>query len=302
MSTKPVYYPFGLKHNAYVPIRKDVKYQERLVEKKEIKQIAPEEGKFKYKYNGKELQDELGLNWYDYGARNYDPALGRWFSPDPLAEEFPEWSPYNYVMNNPILKIDKDGKKGEDWFVNKKTGALVYIQGEHQLNKETATKAFGETMTDVIFNNDKNDFSNWERLGDDTMFDTAENKVSENGNDFKPESVAPDFAEKQGFSQGIKEKVKIENFVSYDFDGGSGPPRETTSTRETVLDKGVTYAKENHTEYLPDSNIQKHYGGRVETLYESRTTVKERTSDNTSLYIQIGKELIELGKEIIKSR
>ncbi|CAK7011190.1 MAG: hypothetical protein BACC_00462 [Bacteroides sp.] len=64
-----------------------------------------------YKYNGKELDTKKGLNWYDYGARMYDAALGRWHVVDPLAEKYYSVSPYNYCMNNPVNAIDSNGEK-----------------------------------------------------------------------------------------------------------------------------------------------------------------------------------------------
>jgi len=67
-----------------------------------------------YKYNGKELNEDLGLNLSDYGARWYDAALGRWWSVDALAEFTFDWTPYNYVQNMPTRALDPDGNSSED--------------------------------------------------------------------------------------------------------------------------------------------------------------------------------------------
>nr|WP_320036897.1 DUF6443 domain-containing protein [uncultured Bacteroides sp.] len=71
-----------------------------------------------YGYNGKELDRMHGLDLYDYGARHYDPAIGRWGVMDPLAEKYYSISPYAYCVNNPIRFVDPNGKKIVD--VNKK--------------------------------------------------------------------------------------------------------------------------------------------------------------------------------------
>ena len=68
----------------------------------------------RYRYNGKELEEDFGLGWYDYGARWCDAAIGRFTGVDPLASDFAAWSPFSYSFNNPVRFVDPDGRAPED--------------------------------------------------------------------------------------------------------------------------------------------------------------------------------------------
>ena len=71
-------------------------------------------GNNKYQYNEKELNDDFGLDWLDYGFRYYDAAVGRFWTVDPLAEADTHQTPYAYANNNPISNIDVEGLAGQD--------------------------------------------------------------------------------------------------------------------------------------------------------------------------------------------
>lgn len=84
----------------------------------------------KYKFHGKEIQnkefnDGSGLELYDFGAREQDPQLGRWWSVDPLAYKRDWLSPYNFVQNNPMIRIDPNGET--DFKLNQKTGEIDQV-------------------------------------------------------------------------------------------------------------------------------------------------------------------------------
>ena len=139
------YYPFGLKHQNY-------NSEEFLFEKKDsnlqlrapvVKEVLP----FQYKYQGQERQDELGLNWDSFKYRNYDYAIGRFMSIDPLAEDYVYNGPYNFAENRVI-----DGREleGLEWASVKNKEGITFRQltvqmynnsslNEKQVSKLTAT-------------------------------------------------------------------------------------------------------------------------------------------------------------------
>lgn len=99
----------------------------------------------KYLFGGKELQDEslggVNLDWYDYGARFYDPQIGRWHVIDPLAEKAFDWSPYRYGFDNPISTTDPSGMF-EDWV--DKTGKGQWEWDENVKSEAAAKEKYGD--------------------------------------------------------------------------------------------------------------------------------------------------------------
>ena len=86
------YYPFGLKHQGYNNL--------------------PGDG-YKYKYNGKEYEDNFGLNIYEMDLRQYDPAIGRWTVMDPITHH--DYSPYSAFDNNPVYWSDPSGADSQKY-------------------------------------------------------------------------------------------------------------------------------------------------------------------------------------------
>ncbi|GLB48421.1 RHS repeat-associated core domain-containing protein [Neptunitalea lumnitzerae] len=82
-----------------------------------------------FKYQGQERNEDLGLNWDSFKWRNYDYAIGRFMSIDPLAEQMRRFSPYTYAFNNPIYFIDPDGMAPESTIVTKNEDGTYTVTG-----------------------------------------------------------------------------------------------------------------------------------------------------------------------------
>ena len=109
------YYPFGMNFHLQSPVMNTTTEN-------------------RYQYNGKELEKDMGINLYDYGARWYDAAVGRWTSVDPLAEKYAGWSTYHYTMDNPVLLVDPDGREATDRIIEISKGNFKYVKDEFGTN------------------------------------------------------------------------------------------------------------------------------------------------------------------------
>ncbi len=122
------YYPFGLVHKGYNNVVNGTAHP--------------------YGYGGKEENQEFGLEWLDFGARNYDASLGRWFTIDPKAEDIMQvdLTPYNYSWNNPINVSDPDGQC--PWCIGFVIGAVVDYASQVAVNYAQG-KTGADAWTDV---------------------------------------------------------------------------------------------------------------------------------------------------------
>jgi RHS repeat-associated protein len=109
---------------------------------------------YRYGFNGKENDNNIkGTgNSVDFGARMYDPRVGRWFKTDNLERLYPEQGTYNFAINNPIYNIDPDGNIVIPWIVYSWFGSMSMPTFTNIYNADKKfLNSFAIVSTSLIF-------------------------------------------------------------------------------------------------------------------------------------------------------
>jgi RHS repeat-associated protein len=187
-----------------------------------------------YKYNGKELNEDLGLNWSDYGARWYDAALGRWWSVDLMGEKFTMWSGYNYGVDNPIKFIDPDGRSATDNIYRNDAGDIVAV-----VRTTSKTDDFYTVDNDmnVTFDESRERDASWVRLSDGEK-NTVVNEV-QNEND-RPLNLGHVGKSDAGLSNDQTSQLVSQGMMTTTTTGASGSAPTATPANIQIVRNGTT--------------------------------------------------------------
>ena len=172
------YYPFGLKHKGYNNVVNGEEYP--------------------YRYNGKEWQDELGLDWYDLGARVYDPAGVQFGSIDPKAEEYYFQSPYVFSADNPVFFVDINGMgvdENEDDYGIDKNGNIKLIKKTDD-NFDRLYEAVSDENGNAVLDENGNAIKKINGEGNENVDYVKVNKPTPESS-----SIISDLAESHDYSQ-----------------------------------------------------------------------------------------------------
>lgn len=170
----------------------------------------------RYQYSGKEFDRMNGLDLYDFHARQYDPVLGRFTTPDPFSEKYYHLSPYAYCASNPLHYIDPTGNKiifinGKIGFGSPNAGAS-YWNGENSSFVKGAIHFFKDNST--YFVDTDYEWLSSAEIRVEQGYDWAQSNFNELTNDMTSDESFKLVSHSMGgaFSKGIEKYLKEQGF------------------------------------------------------------------------------------------
>ena len=258
-----------------------------------------------YKFNGKEFDKMNGLNTYDYVARQHDPILARWDRIDPLAEKNPGITPYHFCHNNPINRVDPDGK--DDYYTrdgnylgtNSAETDNIYIAEKDQYRKIDDGKYEINISSRVALDKtelDANAYSNIftnvlsQMEGEDKVDNLYNNKVSVGvtfcDEDIKSQFNSPVLQERDNaLTEHIGTSIKVSAKVNY---GGNGDNRFLFSTVSNIQNLLGIHEYKGHGVNRWGNANKKHYD--VYMLQMKHPTWKKTTKEFKQTQIENSKQ------------